>query len=103
MRTRRPTTTISRCARRSRRLKELGWTFNFIGANIDVAEVSSKLNIDNAMTWSNDEEGTKEMFAEYADCFEQATECRIAEESALYSSEDRIASRKFRSRNFFKK
>lgn len=84
-------------------LKELGWTFNFIGANIDVAEVSSKLNIDNAMAWTNDEEGTKEMFAEYSVCFEQATKSRIAEESVICSNEDRIASRKLRAGRFFKK
>lgn len=44
-------------------LKELGWNFNFIGANIDVNEVSRSLNIDNAMAFEQDEEGTQAMFA----------------------------------------
>lgn len=84
-------------------LKELGWTFNFIGANIDVEEVSSKLNIDNAMSWTNDEEGTKKMFRKYSHSYVQATESRIAEESAICSPCERVASRKRRSTGFFKK
>ncbi len=43
--------------------KELGWNFNFIGANIDVQRVSSSLNIDNCMEFDQDEEGTARMFA----------------------------------------
>ena len=43
-------------------LKEQGWNFNFIGANIDVSRVSRSLNIDNAMEFKQDEAGTAEMF-----------------------------------------
>ncbi len=43
-------------------LKELGWNFNFIGANIDVNRVSRSLNIDNAMEFQQSEEGTRAMF-----------------------------------------
>ncbi len=43
-------------------LKELGWNFNFIGANIDVESVSRSLNIDNAMAFEQDEAGTTQMF-----------------------------------------
>ncbi len=43
-------------------LKELGWNFNFIGANIDVEKVSHSLNIDNAMAFEQDEAGTTQMF-----------------------------------------
>ncbi len=44
------------------RLKEFGWNFNFIGANIDVVSVASALNIDNSITFIQDEKGTDEMF-----------------------------------------
>ncbi len=44
-------------------LKELGWNFNFIGANFNVEKVASSLNIDNSLNFRQDEEGTKEMFA----------------------------------------
>ncbi len=43
-------------------LKELGWNFNFIGANIDVEYTAQSLNIDNRLEFANDEEGTQEMF-----------------------------------------
>lgn len=43
-------------------LKELGWNFNFIGANIDVEAVGSALNIDNRMAFENSQEGTSKMF-----------------------------------------
>lgn len=44
-------------------LKKEGWNFNFIGANIDVEEVSHSLNIDNSMAFEQSVEGTKAMFA----------------------------------------
>ncbi len=43
-------------------LKEMGWNFNFIGANIDVEYTAQSLNIDNRMAFANDEAGTREMF-----------------------------------------
>jgi len=43
-------------------LKAEGWLFAFIGANIDVAEVSKRMAIDNAMSFSADEDGTRAMF-----------------------------------------
>lgn len=43
-------------------LKELGWNFNFIGANIDVERAASAYNIDNTMEFCQDEQGTREMF-----------------------------------------
>ena len=46
-------------------LKEMGWNFNFIGANIDVDRTARSLNIDNAMAFTQDAEGTKEAFARY--------------------------------------
>lgn len=43
-------------------LKELGWSFNFIGANIDVEATARSLNIDNSLEFKQDDEGTAEMF-----------------------------------------
>ena len=44
-------------------LKELGWSFNFIGANIDVKATAHMYNIDNYLKFQQDEKGTAEMFA----------------------------------------
>lgn len=54
--------TLEKVAKMIEALKELGWNFNFIGTNIDVNEVSSSLNIDNAMAFEQDDAGTKAMF-----------------------------------------
>lgn len=54
--------TRGKVARMISALKELGWNFNFIGANIDVDNVASGLNIDNRMAFMQDEAGTREMF-----------------------------------------
>lgn len=43
-------------------LKELGWNFNFIGANIDVEAVAARMNIDNTLAFSANIQGTREMF-----------------------------------------
>ncbi len=48
-------------------LKELGWNFNFIGANIDVDEVADALSIENRLAFNNDEEGTEEMFRRHSE------------------------------------
>lgn len=45
-------------------LKAKGWTFAFIGANVDVEAVSFSLSIDNAMQFSSDAESTRAMFAQ---------------------------------------
>ena len=47
-------------------LKEIGWNFNFIGANIDVERTARSLNIDNAMAFKQDDAGTKMAFARLA-------------------------------------
>ncbi len=44
------------------KLKEIGWNFNFIGANIDVERTAASLNIDNRLEFQQDEKGTDEMF-----------------------------------------
>ncbi len=43
-------------------LKEIGWNFNFIGANIDVERTAASLNIDQCLSFDQSEEGTQEMF-----------------------------------------
>lgn len=49
-------------------LKEKGWNFNFIGANIDVEEISRHINIDNAMSFDQTCDGTSAMFARESSC-----------------------------------
>lgn len=51
-----------RVARMIQALKEIGWNFNFIGANINVAETAKSYHIDNALEFQQDEIGTQEMF-----------------------------------------
>lgn len=43
-------------------VKELGWNVAFIGANIDVDAVASRLNVTNATSYSSTAEGTSEMW-----------------------------------------
>jgi uncharacterized protein YegL len=43
-------------------LKQLGWTFTYIGANQDVVNVAMTLSITNTMQFSADETGVGEMF-----------------------------------------
>ncbi len=100
-------------------LKELGWNFNFIGANIDVDQVSRKLNIDNAMAFQQDAEGTAKMFAkesysrmayfhrmeeansEYRDCASCAAEDSISEEQMQEILKRRTEARKKASKGYF--
>ena len=86
-------------------LKELGWTFNFIGANIDVEDVSKKLCIDNAMSFKATEQGTADMFNHYKHCVEASEEERIAFENVAPSmcKEERINFRKAQAGKFFKR
>lgn len=44
-------------------LKEMGWNFNFIGANINVEETARNYCIDNTLEFQQDDAGTEEMFA----------------------------------------
>ncbi len=43
-------------------LKEEGWNFNFIGANIDAMKTAARFGIDNAMQWEATRAGTARMF-----------------------------------------
>ncbi len=55
--------TLQKVAKMIDELKELGWSFNFIGANIDVKGTAASLNIDNSMEFQQDAVGTQMMFA----------------------------------------
>lgn len=81
-------------------LKELGWTFNFIGANIDVMKVSRAMAIDNAMSFENDEDGTGAMWTKYKMQLEKEAEDRAFAEQSM-SIEDRKMRRVISSKNFF--
>lgn len=82
------------------RLKKQGWTFNFIGANVDVEAVSRKLNIDNAMNWECTEKGTSEMYKKYQVCYSNCMRT-FEEETPDMSVEERRATRIKRSGKFF--
>lgn len=82
-------------------LKELGWTFNFIGANIDVDHVAASMNIDNKMSFNNDEDGTDEMFCKFSRSMEGYHENRIASEACAPSKIERLSIRKRISKKFF--
>ncbi|MDE6271705.1 MAG: VWA domain-containing protein [Muribaculaceae bacterium] len=89
------------------RMKAKGWTFNFIGANIDVEMVSSKLNINKSNCYSYDSTsiGTAAMFEDLNGSYHQAAMEQAIEESAMpnMSIEEKRASRCNRSSKFFKK
>ena len=92
------------------RFKERGWAVNFIGANIDVEQVASKIHIDkeNAMAFTSDQTGTAEMWDNFSDMlYASNSECFIAEEqaqaisSAPLSKEERVNIRKRNAKSFF--
>lgn len=83
-------------------LKELGWTFNFIGANIDVDKVADTLSIDNRMAFTNDMEGTKVMYDNFNEGIVKEAEYRIMEEADM-AAPQRVMRRKMASKNFFKR
>ena len=55
--------TLERVSEMIEALKEKGWNFNFIGANIDVKQTAHHLNIDNYLEFEQSEEEVDEMFA----------------------------------------
>lgn len=83
-------------------LKEKGWTFNFIGANIDVDKVADCLNIDNKMAFSNDDAGTSKMFSKMSSSMNSWNEERIEAEKCMPTSA-RLEYRKQKGKNFFGK
>ena len=82
-------------------LKEMGWNFNFIGANIDVQKTAEDLKIDNYLAFEQTEEGTKGLFDDVSSA--QVRYCkRIAEsEFSCVSPESfRVRMRKASNRFF---
>jgi hypothetical protein len=61
---------------------EYGWTFNFIGANIDIDNLSSTLNIakGNTLSFDADEVGAANMMATYATSMTSYYKCASAGE-----------------------
>lgn len=82
------------------RLKEKGWTFNFIGANIDVDKIGEALSIDNRMAFTNDADGTKDMFESFSNAMVAEAGIRYCEEVDMNMAE-KIARRKKASTSFF--
>lgn len=89
-------------------LKEMGWNFNFIGANIDVAGTAREYNIDNAMEFQQDDAGTREMFELERSCrmsyYQRMNEVQefCSAEPALCEEERRLMMKKA-SKNYFRK
>lgn len=84
-------------------MKEMGWTFNFIGANIDVDAVANKMHIDNSRAFEASRKGTKDMWDDFGACYERHYDKRVKAESnaCCMSKEDRIKIRKSHSKDFF--
>ena len=83
-------------------LKELGWTVNLIGANIDVEKMSKKIQIDNAMAFKASKKGTKKMWEEFNSRLAIHEESRIMyEKKCSGSKQDKLNLRKRISTDFF--
>ncbi|MCM1005448.1 MAG: hypothetical protein NC402_04050 [Prevotella sp.] len=83
--------------------KELGWTVNLVGANVDVMAMAKQMNIDsaNAMAYNQTDEGVGNMWHDY----NMATQRAIQEEveCCCMPQEERVEARKLRSSRFWKK
>ena len=80
--------------------KEMGWTVNLIGANIDVEAMASRINVDNHYAFQATKTGTSAMFSTFAD----ANRCRyndMAEENAIPDANVRKEARRKKSKGFF--
>lgn len=90
-------------ARLITQFREMGWTVNLIGANIDVDAMARSLNIvkESTMKYTQDENGTKEMW----DTFSSAVSSRLDEEAEIASSEAEPEARIYmrKSGKFFKR
>ncbi len=83
-------------------LKEIGWTINLIGANIDVEKMAKTINVDNRMAFTADANDTKRMFNDFSRNTKTRM-CEYAEEDCNMAMEERIKERKANAKNFFKK
>lgn len=62
------------------KLKKQNWTFTFIGTDdLDVENIALDMGIDNHLSFAEDEEGTKAMFASENRARERYNKCRAAD------------------------
>ena len=62
------------------KLKKQNWTFTFIGTDdLDVESIAMDMGIDNHLSFAEDEEGTKAMFANENRARERYNKCRAAD------------------------
>lgn len=85
------------------RLKEKGWNFNIIGANIDVESLAKDLHIDNTLKWEQTQEGTSSMGKKLNESQRSYYRAMAEEEQMPMSMEEKISRRKMRSKHFFDK
>ena len=83
-------------------LKEIGWTINLIGANVDVEQMGNAMNIDNRMEFVASSQGTTAMYESLRDSWSERMNV-IANEDASMPMEERISTRKANSSTFFRK
>ena len=81
------------------RAKEMGWTVNLIGANIDVDDIGSQLNISNRMRWRASRQGTKDMYSNLSR--NVGIQFCLRREEKNMDVASRIQARKKRAANFF--
>ncbi len=85
-------------------LKNMGWNFNFIGANIDVVATAATFAIDNTLEFKQDEEGTRQMFETQSQSrmnyYDRIDECMADNTAPRATFAERAAKA---SKGFFKK
>lgn len=82
--------------------KAKGWTVNLIGANIDVNEMANKVGIDNHLAFASDAVGTKAMFEDLNESWNNRID-NIVCESSLPTAEERLNERLKGAKKFFSK
>lgn len=82
-------------------LKELGWVFNFLGANIDVEKIGDQLNIDNRGAFDASGKGVTECFDNLKENYSRYNDDFACEKGM--SATERIERRKSRAKTFFGK
>lgn len=83
------------------RLKELGWNFNFIGANIDAASVARQFHIDNSMQFEANKEDSDRMWSRQRssrDLYFSKARMRMKTSSSMNEFRHKMS---LSSRNFF--
>ena len=82
-------------------VKKMGWTVNLIGANIDVEEMSKKIQIDNSLAFNASRKGTKNMWKKFNHDFANHEESRIKAERQCSSPDEKFNIRQRISGLFF--